>query len=344
MSYRRMTYRDRLKLESLYNTKKFSLRALGKLLGFSASSICDELKHGYYEKLNSDYTTTKLYSADRAQQYSDWAITTKRPALKIGNDYKFVAVVERLIVNDRKSPDEVTHILREEYPNLTQVCTTTLYSYIYSGFFPAIKTKHLFFKGNRRKKRGSPIVRLPHSRSIEERAAKANDRTEFGHWEMDSVIGSKTRDNTIVVLTERKTRMEFIFRSNDKTALSTVKVLNKLERRFGRSFAKVFKSITTDNGSEFSADELMERSVFGCRRNRTTVYHCHPYSSWERGSNENQNRYIRLFIPKGVPIRTVPDSILTIAQEYINNKRRRMFNYRTSKELFDEELRKLNIL
>lgn len=345
-TYRRMTYKDRLKLESLYNTKKFTLRALAAFLGFSPSTICDELKHGYYNKLNSDYTETKRYSADRAQQHADFSITTKRPPLKIGNDYKFVEIVEALICKKRKSPEEIVRILKEKYPHLTQVCTTTLYNYIYQGFFPKVTEKNLFFGGKRRRKPKTTEEKtqsLPHGRSIEERPAEINNRAEFGHWEMDSVIGKREHGNTVVVLTERKTRMELVFRSKDKTALATVKILNKLEHRYGKQFKHIFKTITVDNGCEFSANDLMEKSIYGSGK-RTTIYHCHPYSSWERGSNENQNRFIRLFIPKGVAIDTVPDETIAAAQDYINTKLRRMFGYRSSQDLFNEELQKINIL
>ncbi len=336
--YRRFTYNDRLKLEALYNAHKFTLRQISKELGFCASSICTELKHGYYNKLNSDYTETKKYSADRAQQHADFSITTKRPPLKVGNDYKFIEMVEKLILDEKKSPDEVIYIINTNNLSRTRVCTTTLYSYINQGLFPNLTNKDLFFKGNRKKKRKNKKVKgLPHGLSIEKRPDEINERSTFGHWELDTVIGRKRKGNTLLVFTERLTRYELIFRAKDKSALSTVKVLNKIERAYGKKFRDIFKTITVDNGCEFSGIAGMENSCLSnCKR--TTVYHCHPYSSYERGSNENQNRFIRQFIPKGTSINNITDEYIRYVQDYINNKLRKQFNYLTSADLFFEHL------
>ena len=340
-----MTYKDREKLEALYNTHRFTLREIAAELGFCAAAICRELKHGYYMKLNSDYTETKRYSADRAQQYADFSITTKRPPLKIGNDYAFVRLVERLIIDEKKSPDEVTFLLRTEYRDTvkTKVCTTTLYSYIAKGFFPRITNTNLFFQGKRKKKQKNEEKpkKAPHGRSIDTRPEEVSPRSVFGHWEMDSVIGSKRKGETLIVLTERKTRYEIILRSKDKTALSTVQIINHLERKYKKNFQKIFKTITVDNGTEFSATALLEASCIYQNKKRTTIYYCHPYTSSERGSNENQNRLIRMFCPKGVPIRKYTDSFIQSVQDYINNKHRRLFGYRTSAELFAAEISNL---
>ena len=343
--YRRMTYKDRLKLESLYNAKKFSLREIAPLLGFSPSTICEELKHGYYNKLNHDWTETKLYSSDRGQQHADFSITTKRPPLKIGNDYDFVKLVESLILDKKKSPDEVAYLLRTEYKTKvrTHVCTTTLYSYISQGLFPRITANNLFFEGKRKhKKKHTPTEKkAPHGRSIDTRPEEINSRETFGHWEMDTVIGTKRKGETLIVLTERKTRYEIILRAKDKSALSTAQVLNYLERRYKKHFCKIFKTITVDNGTEFSCTELLEKSI---RRKapRTTLYYCHPYTSSERGSNENQNRLIRKFFPRGTPIKNYTDQYIQSVQDYINNKYRKLLNYQTSAQLFAAELQILN--
>ena len=346
-NYRRLTYKDRLQLESLYNSKKFSIRAIASLLGFAPSTICDELKHGYYNKLNHDWTETKLYSADRGQQHAEFSITTKRPQLKIGNDYNFVKLVEALILKEKKSPDEVAYLLRTEYKTKvrTHVCTTTLYSYIAQGLFPRITERNLFFEGRRmrKKKTADTEKKQPHGRSIEIRPEEVENRDTFGHWEMDTVIGTKRKGETLIVLTERKTRYEIILRSKDKSALSTSQVLNYLERKYKQIFCKIFKTITVDNGTEFSSTELLEKSCIRKNANRTTFYYCHPYTSSERGSNENQNRFIRKFFPRGTPIKSYTDQYIQSVQDYINNKYRKLLNYQTSAQLFAAELQILNI-
>ena len=97
----------------------------------------------------------------------------------------------------------------------------------------------------------------------------------------------------LLVLTERLTRKEIILKMKDRTASSTVKAIDRLERRYGKSFFKaLFKTIAVDNGVEFADCAGLESSIHGGQR--TNVYYCHPYSSWERGSNENQNGFFAL--------------------------------------------------
>lgn len=340
--YRRFTYNDRLKLEALYNSHKLTIRQIAAELGFAPSSICSELQHGYFNKLNYDYTETKKYSADRAQHHCDFSITTKRPSLKVGNDYEFIRLVEHLIIDEKRSPDEVVYIIRNQFPAIkTKICTTTLYSYINQGLFPNLTNKDLFFRGKRKKKRKiNKVKKLPYGLSIERRPKEIDKRETFGHWELDSVVGKRSKGSTLLVFTERLTRYELIFRAKDKSALSTIKVLNKIERIYGKNFRKIFKTITVDNGCEFSNIAAMEYSYL-TKNKRTTVYHCHPYSSYERGSNENQNRLIRQFIPKRTSIDNISDEYIQFIQDHINNKYRKQFCYRTSADLFFDELSKL---
>jgi len=137
--------------------------------------------------------------------------------------------------------------------------------------------------------------------------------------------------------------MEIIFKSFNKTAASTVYALNRLERKLGSSnFRKIFKSITFDNGTEFSDTEGMETSPYTKKR-RTTVYYCHPYCSSERGTNENQNGFIRRFIPKGTAISDYSNAYIHYVQNFINNYPRAIFDGENSTKRFTKELEKLNI-
>ena len=119
-----------------------------------------------------------------------------------------------------------------------------------------------------------------------------------------------------------------------------VAALDRLERKLGALFPVVFRSITVDNGSEFADVEGMEQSCLRPRDKSPTVYYCHPYSSWERGSNENQNKLVRRHIPKGTDFDDKTQREVEKIEEWINNYPRRIFDYRTSEQLFEEELRK----
>ena len=178
--------------------------------------------------------------------------------------------------------------------------------------------------------------RPPRGESIEKRPEEIATRLTFGHWEMDCVEGKKGTRKTLLVLTERKTRNEIIRLMNDKTAASVIKALNALEKQLGSElFAQVFQTITVDNGSEFSDYEGIEQSSIHKDYKRTKVYFCHPYSAYERGSNENQNRMVRRHYPKGYDFTNTTPAEIRKLEKWINDYPREMFNYYSSAELYE---------
>jgi IS30 family transposase len=102
------------------------------------------------------------------------------------------------------------------------------------------------------------------------------------------------------------------------------------------SFRRVFQSITADNGGEFLDYEAVERSVSGGKR--TWLYYAHAYASWERGSNENVNRMIRRFLPKGSALSRVKGSAVEQIERWINDYPRRIHGFKTAEEMFIEEM------
>jgi len=171
------------------------------------------------------------------------------------------------------------------------------------------------------------------ARSIEDRPEEVNKRLEYGHWEGDCIVGRrKGEKDGLFTLSERMTREQIILKIGSSTQEAVLKALNNLEARYGRFFSKKFRSITLDNGREFLDWKAIERSALNSKR-RTLVYFAHPYSAWERGTNENQNRMIRRFIPKGTDISKVSDNDVKGIEEWMNNYPRRILGYRTPNEL-----------
>lgn len=342
---KRLDYNSRLKLEALYNAG-VSVLKISKTLNYSRPTIYKEIKRGLYQHLNTDYKEISKYSADKAQAIADYEQSAKGASLKIGNDYRFVEFVEDMILNKKYSPSAIIgYIQKNKMEFDTKICVSTLYNYISNGIFLHITNKNLLRKGKRKRKtrKVRRAKRINLGRSIEERKPEIYERKEFGHWEMDSVIGKRGYKNTLVCLTERKTRFELIFKSKDKTALSTVKILDFIENKIGsKNFRKVFRSITCDNGTEFSFTDMLEKSCKS-NRQRTDVYYCHPYCSSERGSNENQNGFIRRFIPKGTDINKVSLSRIREINRYINEYPRLLFGYASSADRFEQELQNLGI-
>ena len=342
--YKTFTKRTRDKLEALFNAG-YPVKRIAEELGYSHQAIYHELKRGYYMHRNHDWTETRKYSADKAQLSADINQTAKGAPIKLDKDKEFATFVEDMVLQGY-SPDAILLYIKENGLSFkTKVCRVTLYSYIDKGVFLRISNKNLLRKGARKTKAETKSPKkLPNlDHSIERRPSEVSARDSFGHWEGDSVIGTIKKGETILTLTERLTRMEIILRSPDKSASSTVRLLNRLERKIGsKTFREVFKTITFDNGCEFSDAESMEFSPYTHKR-RTTVYYCHPFCSSERGSNENQNGFIRRFIPKGVPISQFSDGYLRYVQDFINSYPRGIFGGENSYKRFSKELQKLNI-
>ena len=141
-----------------------------------------------------------------------------------------------------------------------------------------------------------------------------------------------------MTLTERKTRLTRMRKIKDRSQRSVLRALKGIERSMGsRSFRSVFKSITADNGPEFLDAHAMEKSAFS-NQPRTEIYYAHPYASYERGSNENANRMIRRFIPKGSDIDDFSTAQIRQIQEWINAYPRKTLQFKSAQELFNLEL------
>jgi IS30 family transposase len=155
--------------------------------------------------------------------------------------------------------------------------------------------------------------------SIDNRPPEVADRVEYGHWEMDLIVSCKGGKGALLTLTERKTRQEIIIRLPDKTQRAVKRALDRLERRLGaRRFKEKFKTITTDNGSEFLDFESLQKFCTNNDR-RFKMYFAHPYSSWERGSNENANGIIRRFFPKGTDFSKVSIARIQAVEDWMND-------------------------
>jgi len=156
-----------------------------------------------------------------------------------------------------------------------------------------------------------------------------------------TVIGKRGKSkHSLLVLTERKTRKEIIHLLEEHTARAVVDKLDLMERRMGDMFYKIFKSITVDNGTEFSYFSEMERSALNDKL-RTKLFYCHPYSSYERGTNENTNKMIRRHIPKSTNFDDKTDEDIQFIEDWINNYPRRMHGFCSANDLYNQEINKI---
>lgn len=343
--FKQITEPERYKIEG-YKAAKLSNRAIGELLGKDRRTIDREVKSGTIKLRNSDLTEREEYCADVGQRKHDERASNKGSGLKIGNDHDLVKYIENKIINEKYSPDAVLGEIKnnEKLKFKTTICTKTLYNYIDNGLFLNLTNADLPVKKHK-SKRGYKKIKISlknkTGRSIEERPEEVENREEIGDWEMDCVAsGRNTSKSALLVLTERKSRLEVIVKMSGQTQSEVEKALNGLENEYGSNFRMIFRTITVDNGSEFIDSSKIEKSCLDSENKRTEVYYAHPYSSFERGSNENANKLIRRFIPKGADIGMYSEEEIKRIECWINNYPRKILNYKTSAMVYEEEKNK----
>lgn len=332
-----LTEKERYQIEILLKEKVHPI-AIAKALGRDRRTIEREILRGKVKLLKSDLTYKDEYCADTAQNNYNKNAENKGPTLKIGHDHKLAKYIEEKIIKDKYSPDAVIGEIKAKGIDFeSNICTKTLYNYIDKGIFANITNKDLPVKKN--KKKGTyKKVKIAHKNlkgtSIEERPESIDNREEYGHWEMDCVVGKRAgKGAVLLVLSERQTRQEIILKIPNKTQQSVRNALDMLEKRNENNFESKFKSITVDNGSEFLGFEGLEKSVINPDKKRTKLYYAHPYSSWERGTNENSNKLIRRFIPKGVDIEKISEEDIERIEHWMNNYPRRIFGYKSANDM-----------
>lgn len=336
--FRHLTKTDRIRIEQQLRDGK-EPKEIADALGVHISTIYREKKRGEYTHRNSDWTEETRYSSDLGEMKYRANLAAKGPDLKIGNDHELAEYIERRIADDKLSPAAVLGEIKANGLSFaTTICVNTLYSYVEKGVFLRLTNKSLPVKGD--KKRPYHHVeqkRAPRGESIEKRPDEIAERSTFGHWEMDTVVSARPGKAAILVLTERLTRNEITAKIPDKTTASVVQALDALESEWGEMFPHIFRTITVDNGSEFADCEGIERSAMG-EGARTKCYYCHPYSSYERGSNENMNRMIRRWLPKGTNFDEIAAEVIEAVTDWINNYPRKIHGYLTAGRLFQEQI------
>ena len=344
-----LTWKNRLKIERMLRDGH-TVREISDALHVHNTTIYREIKRGMTEQITTELEHIEVYCADTAQRKYEENLAAKGPDLKIGNDHELAKFLEDKMLGVQEdgtvepkaglSPAAALAAIKEEGRIFSvEVSEWTVYSYITKGVFARLTNEDLPMHGERKHGyRKVKEAKLPRGDSIEERPEAIMDRDEPGHWEMDSVVSARGSTKRLVVLTERATRNELIFLAPDGTTASVVNILNRLERKLGAAtFSEVFKTITVDNGSEFADCESMTRSCLR-KGERTHFYYCHPYSSYERGSNENCNRLIRRWLPKGTSFKDLTHKAVRKIQDWINNYPREILGFRTAGGLFRDYL------
>ena len=323
-TFKHLTKNDRLRIEK-WQRRGLKPPQIAEKLRVHVSTIYRELKRGEYERLDgATWEMATAYSPDIAEARYQEHLREKGPDLKIGKDHELANYIEATIVEKECSPAAVLgYAMMEGRTFETSVSVTTIYSYIKKGLFLQITQVDLprhgkHKQGYKKVKTKDDQARASAGDSIEQRPPEVESREEFGHWEGDTVYSGKGKCKTtsaLLTLNERKTRKDIIIGIPNRKAETVVKALDALER------SAVNKTIP-----------------------RTKVYYCHPYSSWERGSNENANSMIRRRHPKGTDFSKVSAAEIAATEEWINNYPRKIFGYKSSEVMFRECLREIGLI
>lgn len=333
-----LDYRERQSIERWWNRDKLKKVEIARLLDRYEKTIRNEIKRGLVKNLTSELVEIWVYSADVAQARYEYYLKAKGPKLKIDNDYELKEYVERSIKEDKKSPEVIAKEIKEMNFK-SKMCARTIRNNIYAGDIYDIKPKDMIYnKVHKDKNKDKTICdKVPPEKSIDYRPEEANTREVYGHWEGDLVVGKRKKGSVLFTMTERKTREEIIMKLPSKEAKEVAKALDILEKIYKNNFRNKFKTITFDNGPEFRNWKSLEKS-YDKRKNkpRTKVYYAHPYRSGERGSNENANRLIRRFIPKGTDITFISEEFIKYVEDWINNYPRAMFKYKSTNQILEK--------
>ena len=355
-----LTFKMYKKIESEYNHYIFSKekkigmtefkRRLAVLIGTTLSNIYEIIKDGLITVYDYGLTERIEFNANTAfEKRSSKSIESNSSKRESSKDFVSLVVKELRSEYNINSVDEIINdfILnrQDEIKNMTTICTSTFYNYVEDGKIDGFSKEELPMKTKRKRKNKHKEGKTdPKGTSIEERPFSSDDRTEFGHWEGDTVVGSrnKKKSGAIFTLVERKTRFQLVIKMKDRKADTVYKAVKLLKKRYPElkdyNLRDIFKSITFDNGVEFSKWRDIEKFL------KTKTYFAHPYSSCERGSNENGNKLLRIFLPKRCNINDYDEEYVIRANELINTKIRKILGYKSSLDLFMIELDKLTQL
>ena len=314
-TYKHLTLDERYQI-SAYKKSGWTNIAIAKELGIDKSTIGRELKRNLSKRGYRSQHADKL-ALNRRQGKAKQSITSET-----------WAAIETDLEEDF-SPEQISG--RRALEGLQTVSHEWIYQHIYQDKATGGSLyKHLRSQKKRKKRYGKNSRRggLINQISIEQRPLTVTEKSRIGDWEVDCVIG-KGHLGAIVTMVERKSkllRMKLVeHKTGELTKEAICEQLIDLE----------VKTITSDNGKEFALHQEIASLL------NAEFYFCHPYSSWERGVNENTNGLVRQYFPKQIKFATITNIDIKFAEDKLNNRPRKTLSYQTPNEVYFKELKQL---
>lgn len=321
--YVRLSLPERIEIEKLLS-QNISYAEIARRLNRSKSSIHREVVKAGKEKYKA---LNALRDAVSLQSQKRW----QRSKIKC-NELLEKFVLEKL--HFYWSPEQISVALTQHYPNDKSMLLSheSIYSYIYVHCKKELRlelTRQLrqkrAYRGNVRRGKDKRTTIVDAIR-IDERPVEVNTREIPGHWEGDLIMG-KERKSAIGTLVERSTRLVLLVQLKSRDATTVRKAFVKA---FKNIPAALKQSLTYDNGSEMAQHKIFTK------QSKIQVYFTHPYSPWERPTNENTNGLLRDYFPKGMDLNTVSAARLKEVQKQLNERPRKVLNWRTPANVFEQ--------
>jgi transposase, IS30 family len=309
--YHQLTQELRYQIEILKKAGK-NQKAIADLVNVSPSTICRELRRN---------TGKRGYRPKQAQAKAENRRKLTAKSLKMTPEA--IALIDAKIVIDW-SPEQISGWL-EEGKGLF-ISHERIYQHIWADKLAGgALYKHLRHSGKKRKQYGSKDQRgqIRNRISIDDRPMIVSEKTRLGDWEIDTVIG-KNHQGALVTIVDRVSKLTLIKKVPSKHA----EVVTEATITLLRPYLDKTITITADNGKEFAGHEEIKAAL------NANVYFAHPYSSWERGLNENTNGLIRQYFTKGSSFENITDKDVDEVMEKLNHRPRKTLKYKTPHSVF----------
>lgn len=298
----------------LLKKKGYSLRKIALALGRSVSTVSDEIKRnsvkGRYDPNKAHH---KAYVRRQQSKYQGMHI--------VGNKETKKFVDERLL--DDLSPQAIAGRLKAKEKDIVGISKNSIYRYVKSVYGRKIES----YRKNKKQRRRKRIVIHPNIADrvfIDKRPKYINTRQRVGDCEGDFVVSGKGGSGILLVVVERRFRVTFLELIPDVSIQAVHDVCVRIHMRIAE-----MKSLTLDNDILFRKHQELS-TLLGI-----PIYFCHPYHSWEKGTVENVNKYIRRDIPKGTNLSKLTPQFITSLEQKLNRRPMKCLGYATPQEKLD---------
>lgn len=313
--YSQLTEVQRYQIEALKKAEK-NQKEIATIIGVTASTICREFKRN---------TGQRGY---RPKQANIKALIRRKEAVKsVKMTTALITLIETKIKLDW-SPEQVAGWLDREKE--IKISHERIYQHVWADKFDGGELYKCLRQSNKKRKKryGSKDKRgqIRNRISIDDRPEVVSQKTRIGDWEIDTVIG-KNHQGALVTIVDRKSKFTLVKKVDSKHA----EVVTQATITLLTPYLDKTLTITADNGKEFSGHEQMTNEL------GAAVYFAHPYSSWERGLNENTNGLIRQYFTKGSSFESITDAQVEEVMEKLNHRPRKTLNYETPHAMFFSE-------